>query len=119
MPWAVTFTDPKSLAPLGIPLHPTQLYSALNALAIFFVLMAVRRIKHFDGEIFWLYLCIYSFTRFFIEMVRGDDRGMFFSGLFSTSQVVGMGLFLLSLFMVSYLWRRSALSRGKNRSTRG
>jgi phosphatidylglycerol:prolipoprotein diacylglycerol transferase len=107
----VTFTDTRSLAPLGVPLHPTQLYSALNALAIFFILMAVRRVKHFEGEIFWLYLCIYSAARFFIEMVRGDQRGMFFGGLLSTSQVVGVVLFFLSLFMLFYLWKRDASSR--------
>jgi len=26
LPWAVTFTDPHAMAPLGVPLHPTQLY---------------------------------------------------------------------------------------------
>jgi phosphatidylglycerol:prolipoprotein diacylglycerol transferase len=96
---------------LGVPLHPTQLYSALNALAIFFILMAVRRVKHFEGEIFWLYLCIYSAARFFLEMVRGDHRGMFFGGLLSTSQVIGVVLFFLSLFMLFYLRKREALSR--------
>jgi phosphatidylglycerol:prolipoprotein diacylglycerol transferase len=107
----VTFTDTRSLAPLGVPLHPTQLYSALNALAIFIILMAVRRGKHFEGEIFWLYLCIYSAARFFIEMVRGDHRGMFFGGLLSTSQVVGVVIFFLSLFMLFYLRKREASSR--------
>ena len=106
----MTFTDTRSLAPLGLPLHPTQLYSALNGLAIFFILMAVRRAKHFEGEIFWLYVCIYSAVRFFIEMVRDDHRGMFFGGLLSTSQVLGVILFLLSLSMLSYLRRRAASS---------
>jgi phosphatidylglycerol:prolipoprotein diacylglycerol transferase len=35
LPWAVVFTDPKSLAPLGVSLHPTQIYSSLNAFFIF------------------------------------------------------------------------------------
>jgi phosphatidylglycerol:prolipoprotein diacylglycerol transferase len=115
----VTFTDTKGLAPVGVPLHPTQLYSALNALAIFFVLMAVRRAKHFEGEIFWLYVCIYSAARFFIEMVRGDYRGMFFGGLLSTSQLIGVILFVLSLFMLYYLRTRAVSSRGQNRPIRG
>ena len=37
LPWAVTFNHPDSLAPTGIPLHPTQLYEALGNLAIFHV----------------------------------------------------------------------------------
>jgi phosphatidylglycerol:prolipoprotein diacylglycerol transferase len=30
LPWAVTFTNPESLAPKGIPLHPTQIYSSYS-----------------------------------------------------------------------------------------
>ncbi|MGD9040706.1 MAG: prolipoprotein diacylglyceryl transferase, partial [Desulfobacteraceae bacterium] len=39
LPWAVTFTHPQSLAPLNIPLHPTQLYSSFSGFIIFGVLM--------------------------------------------------------------------------------
>ena len=39
VPWAITFTDPNSLAPLGIPLHPTQIYLSINALVIFLILV--------------------------------------------------------------------------------
>ena len=39
VPWAITFSDPRSLAPLGIPLHPTQIYLSLNALLIFAFLL--------------------------------------------------------------------------------
>jgi phosphatidylglycerol:prolipoprotein diacylglycerol transferase len=35
LPWAITFTNTESLAPLGVPLHPTQLYAAINNLLIF------------------------------------------------------------------------------------
>jgi len=34
LPWGVTFTNPDSLARLNVPLHPTQLYDALNGLFI-------------------------------------------------------------------------------------
>jgi phosphatidylglycerol---prolipoprotein diacylglyceryl transferase len=29
LPWAITYSNPECMAPLGIALHPTQLYSAL------------------------------------------------------------------------------------------
>ena len=38
LPWGITFSETKSLAPLNIPLHPTQVYLSLNALFIFMVL---------------------------------------------------------------------------------
>src|SRR5579864_9007570 len=31
-PWAVTFKDPASLAPLGVDLHPTQIYESIGDL---------------------------------------------------------------------------------------
>jgi hypothetical protein len=36
---------------------------------------------------------------------------MFFGGLLSTSQVVGVAIFFLSLFMLFYLRKREASSR--------
>jgi len=106
LPWAVTFTDPNSLARLNIPLHPTQLYDAANGLAIFLFLMWMRRRKAFDGEIFWLFVILYSVTRFLIEMLRGDPRGFLLDSLLSTSQAVGVVLALVSLFMLFYLKRK-------------
>ena len=55
VPWAITFTNPKSLAPLDIPLHPTQIYLSLNALVIFGILMWLLKRKSFDGQVLWTY----------------------------------------------------------------
>jgi phosphatidylglycerol:prolipoprotein diacylglycerol transferase len=103
LPWGVIFRNPDSLARLNVPLHPAQLYDAANGLTIFFFLIWMERRKAFDGQIFWLFLLLYSAGRFFVEMVRGDPRGFLFQGLLSTSQGIGISLGLLSLFMLSYL----------------
>jgi len=103
LPWGVVFTDPSSLAPLHLPLHPVQLYEAGGNLALFFFLKWREKIKAFDGEIFWLLILLYAMIRFFVEMVRGDPRGSLFHGLFSTSQGIGIFLGIVSLFMLFYL----------------
>jgi phosphatidylglycerol:prolipoprotein diacylglycerol transferase len=103
LPWGVIFTDPNSLARLNIPLHPVQLYEAGSNLALFFFLKWREKRKAFEGQIFWLFLFLYSVTRFFIEMLRGDPRGFLFQKLFSTSQAIGVGLVIASLFMLFYL----------------
>jgi len=103
LPWGVTFTDPNSLARLNVSLHPTQLYDAVNGLIIFFVLNWMEKKKSFDGQIFWFFLLLYSVTRFFIEMFRGDPRGFLFYHLLSTSQGIGIFLAIGSLFMLFYL----------------
>jgi phosphatidylglycerol:prolipoprotein diacylglycerol transferase len=91
----VVFTDPFSHAvagtPLGIPLHPTQIYEALATFLIFGILVWRYRHKTCDGEIFWLYLVLYAVARFFIEFLRGDeDRGFVFDHLLSTSQFIAL-----------------------------
>lgn len=103
LPWGMVFKNPDSLARLNVPLHPAQLYDAANGLAIFLFLSWKERRKAFDGQIFWLFLFLYSVTRFFVEMVRGDPRGFLFQDLLSTSQGIGISLALLSLFVLSYL----------------
>ena len=45
LPWAVTFSDPHSLARLHVPLHPTQLYEAGSGLALFFFLIWMEKRK--------------------------------------------------------------------------
>jgi phosphatidylglycerol:prolipoprotein diacylglycerol transferase len=105
LPWGVTFTNPDSLARLNVPLHPTQLYSALNGLFIFLFLSWLERRKAFDGQIISLFILIYSIVRFFIEMLRGDPRGFIFQNLLSTSQGIGILLAILSIFMLLYLSR--------------
>lgn len=98
--WAITFTDPRSLAPLNIPLHPTQIYLSLNALLIFGILIWLRKRKSFDGQIFWTYGILYSIGRFIIEYFRGDDRGFALEGVLSTSQFIGIFVLAASAFML-------------------
>ena len=106
LPWGVVFRNPESLARLNVSLHPTQLYDAVNGLAIFFFLSWMQKRKAFDGQIFWLFLFLYSITRFLIEMVRGDPRGFLFGGVLSTSQAVGVGLAIFSFFMLFYMGKK-------------
>jgi phosphatidylglycerol:prolipoprotein diacylglycerol transferase len=107
LPWGVVFKNPDSLARLNVPLHPTQLYDAANGLAIFFFLNWMEKRKTFDGQIFWLFLFLYSITRFFIEIFRGDPRGFLCGDLLSTSQGVGILLAIPSIFMLFYMKKQS------------
>ncbi|MEE9258789.1 MAG: prolipoprotein diacylglyceryl transferase [Nitrospinaceae bacterium] len=106
VPWAITFSDPRSLAPLGIPLHPTQIYSSINALIIFMVLIWIGKRKKFDGQVFWTYGVLYSIGRFIIEIFRGDDRGYAVEGVLSTSQFLGVFILILSVVMLVILGRK-------------
>jgi phosphatidylglycerol:prolipoprotein diacylglycerol transferase len=62
--------------------------------------------KAFDGQIFWLFLLLYSMMRFFIEIFRGDPRGFLFGDLLSTSQAIGILLAIFSFFMLFCMKKR-------------
>ena len=106
LPWAITFTHPDTLAPIGKPIHPTQLYSALTNLAIFIFLFAIRRKKKFDGQLFWMYVLLYGITRSIIELFRGDPRGGLVFDILSISQATGIMMGALAVVMLIYLGRR-------------
>jgi phosphatidylglycerol:prolipoprotein diacylglycerol transferase len=110
VPWAVTFHNEFASqnvgTPLGIPLHPTQLYEAGAELLILgLLLFTEKKGRPFPGRTFWGYMCLYGITRFIIEFYRGDPRGMI--GTFSTSQFVSLVIVPLSLIMLFVLSRRT------------
>jgi len=91
-PWAVTFTDPHTLAPKGIPLHPTQLYIAGALFLITLVLWRLFPKRRFAGQVALVYGLLHGVARLLIEPFRGDWRGeTVFAGLTPT------GLFVLGL----------------------
>jgi phosphatidylglycerol:prolipoprotein diacylglycerol transferase len=106
LPWAVTFTDSRTLAPQGVSLHPTQLYSSLGLFAIFAFLIWLRKRKTFHGELLWAYTLAYSIFRFFIEFLRGDPRGSCLGGLLSSAQTIGIFVAGISVVMFLYLRKR-------------
>ncbi len=105
LPFAVKFTNPESLAPLNIGLHPTQLYMVLSNLILFFILVGLQRHKRFHGMIFLVYVMLYSAFRSVIETLRGDFRGDFFFDFMSVSQGIGLVVFLVSLVLIIRLSR--------------
>jgi phosphatidylglycerol:prolipoprotein diacylglycerol transferase len=109
VPWAVKFTDPDVAriggAPLGVPLHPVQLYESVVCLLLFATLVGLSQRKRFDGQVILTYTLAYAIARFFLEFFRGDaDRGFVFDGLLSTSQFIA--LLLAPAALVLYHQRR-------------
>jgi phosphatidylglycerol:prolipoprotein diacylglycerol transferase len=105
MPWAVTFTDPDAEAiggaPLGVPLHPVQLYESAVCLALFGILVWFGRRRRVDGDVIAAYTLLYAAARFVLEFYRGDaDRGFVFGGLLSTSQFIGVIMFTLAIIVL-------------------
>ncbi|HNZ65957.1 MAG: prolipoprotein diacylglyceryl transferase [Planctomycetes bacterium] len=52
------------------PVYPTQIYSALSAILIYFILLLFHPRRKYDGETFFLLLILYSAMRFIMETYR-------------------------------------------------
>jgi len=94
-PWGVTFTNPLAHqwvgTPLGVKLHPTELYEMVAEIINFLVLYWLVRHKKFEGQVIGLYMILYGIARFFIEFFRGDPgRGDVFGGFMSGTQLIAL-----------------------------
>jgi phosphatidylglycerol:prolipoprotein diacylglycerol transferase len=98
-PWAVTFRDPAANditgVPLGVPLHPTQLYEALAEALIFGILYWRIAKPHGKGAIIGLYLVLYGTARFVVEFFRYHEQGNLWGGPLDTSQAISLALIAL------------------------
>jgi phosphatidylglycerol:prolipoprotein diacylglycerol transferase len=116
-PWGVVFTSTFAHevagVPLGVRLHPAQLYESIATFAIFGLLLWWFPRKRQDGDIFFGYVGLYAVARFFLEFLRGDeDRGFIFHHLLSTSQFIA--LLALAGIATVFIWRRLQHGEGMN-----
>ena len=109
-PWAITFTSAKAGenvgVPLGVPLHPTQIYEAVGLLALCGLLLWFGKGK-VAGRTFALYLVGAAVLRFTVELFRGDPRGTVPVLGLSTSQVIALALFVLGVAIHLYGLKRA------------
>ena len=77
-----------SLAPAGIKLWPTQLFSSAGDFLIAGILLLVSMKNKKHGNITVLYAILYGVGRFLVEFLRSDERGAI--GVFSTSQFIAL-----------------------------
>ena len=111
LPWAITFTDAVANQNTGVPLyeprHPTQIYLALNALALTALLLWRWSRRRFEGQVFLWFIVLYGASRSFWETFRVDAvRGYVISGVLSTSQAIGAASVVVGLFLLFRRRRR-------------
>ncbi len=90
--------------PVGIPLHPTQLYESGVTFLIFAFLVWLRPRRAYPGQVVLIYILLYAAARFTIEFYRGDWRG--WVGPLSTSQFIAVALALGALAFLMIRRRR-------------
>jgi len=92
LPWGIIVDGQK--------VHPTFLYESICDIAIFIFLMWYRKNKSkSNGEIFALYLILYSAARFFVEGLRIDSL-MFFN--FRIAQLISIASIIAGIALFTY-----------------
>jgi len=107
LPIGIVFHNSK-IAPNGIPLFPTQLFSSAGDFLIALVLILYARKTRSTGKVGGLYLILYSVGRFIIEFFRSDERGSV--GFLSTSQFIA--IFMLAGGLLLCFWNQLPWLRG-------
>ncbi len=99
------FELPVSQLARSRPVHPTQIYSSINAALLAWVLWSFYPYRRRDGEVVALLVLLYPITRFLLEVIRIDESAVFGTGL-SISQNISVVLFVLALAFWFYLWNQ-------------
>ena len=92
--WSVGEMPTKSL-----PVHPTQLYSSLNAALLCLLLLSFFPFRARDGQVFALMLTLYPVTRFLLEMLRDDEPGQL-----GTVLTVSQILSVVAVVFAAVMW---------------
>lgn len=123
LPWGVAFPGPHGIQPgsapwadqvrhglitrtadWSLPVHPTQLYSALDGFVLMALLLAFFPLRRRDGEVMALLMVSYPVTRFLIEWLRNDE-GAFLVGM-TISQTISVAVFTGGVLMWGWLVTR-------------
>lgn len=90
----------------GIPVHPVPIYASINALIIAVICYMVFTRSRRTGLAAYTCLVLYSITRFILEFIRGDERGWVLPEVLSTSQFIGILIFIPALYLFIRTLRR-------------
>lgn len=107
LPWGMTSSTVQSYLASNcptlvstMPVHPTFLYESIADLAIFFLLIYVRKNSKFAFETACTYFATYGFVRFFLEGLRTDSLYIGSTGI-RTSQALSLVLVVASLIFIA------------------
>ncbi len=106
LPWAVTFPPTTEAGVGGIARHPTQLYAVVANLIIFAILVRLQpRIKT-RGNLFLLYVMLYSIYRFIVEFFRRGATANIFPPLAPLTEAQTASIIIGVVALVWLLLRR-------------
>ncbi len=92
LPWAI-YLD-------GAPRHPVVLYEILGLMIIGIVIVALKKIRRFDGLLFLAYVQMYAVQRIVLDFFRLDSTDPRFLGLTPTQYAVIVSFTLAAVLLI-------------------
>jgi phosphatidylglycerol:prolipoprotein diacylglycerol transferase len=93
LPWGIVYRHGLAAlwsgAPLGIRVHPVQLYEGAAALALFVLQWILLPRRSQDGELAGIFLFGLGIAFYFLDLYRGE-RTFVFAGAISLMQLIGI-----------------------------
>jgi phosphatidylglycerol:prolipoprotein diacylglycerol transferase len=111
LPWAIRFPADNPLHPPTTPVHPTEIYDALDNYLLYLLLAWLFRHKKFDGQVFATYLIGYAVTRTIMECFRGDYPPDHIHYGLTPGELVSIPIFIAGLALAAVLSRRVEAKR--------
>lgn len=121
LPWAISFPhgsvpfdmlvhrgflDPQAAATM--PLHPTQVYMAIDGFLLAWVTALYARVRTRPGAVLALGCILCAITRFLVEFLRNDEMGQLGTRL-TISQFYSLGILAAGIGLAVYLrWQGRA-----------
>jgi phosphatidylglycerol:prolipoprotein diacylglycerol transferase len=94
---AVIYTN-TPYAPGGIPVLPTQIYEIFFDLAVFGLLLLLRKRLQPEGSLFTLYFALYAAWRFGIDFIREGERSW---ASMHEAQFIGLVVLLITSLLIA------------------
>lgn len=101
LPWGIIWPD-------GVMRHPVAEYLIISALILFFVLKYLKPRLQKPGQLFFAFLFLYSFSRFFLDFTRSTDTHLsdtHYFGLFTT-QWLSLLMIFVTLIVGSKIFKK-------------
>ena len=115
--WALVYEAPGGVGPagppLGVPLHPTQIYNSVMAVLILFVMMAIFPRRRFDGQVGLVGLSLYSLGRFVTDFYRDGATVVRLGGGLTVGQIIAVLTLFGCVYFLHSPSKRPRLSRPK------
>ncbi len=98
---------PEMMPPKSLPVHPSQIYSAIDALLLCILMWVFQPIPVRDGVAFFSGVIVHATSRFCLELIRSDESGQLGTQL-TIAQLISIALATTSIIGLIYIARKPA-----------